>query len=83
MATESPKATEMASRYKIQVPDLTIYRAVQEQLREQNVPIFVASEKRRLFSTGRIPRNIISSLEKFGATITEDHQYDLEFPRRA
>jgi len=73
----------MASRYKIKVPDEEAYRAVQEELIAHNVQVFVASERRLLFSTGSIAQNIISLLREHGATVTEDFQYDLEARRPA
>lgn len=73
----------MASRYKIKVPDKKAYWAVQEELSAHNIQVFVASERRLLFSTGPIAERIISILRKHGATVTEDFQYDLEARRPA
>jgi hypothetical protein len=83
MAGRSNKASEMASRYKIKVPDEEVYWAVQEELSAHNIKVFVASEKRLLFSTGSIAQNVISILREYGATVTEDFQYDLEARRPA
>lgn len=73
----------MPVRYKIKVPSDKAYREVQETLRAKNVHVFVASEKRRILSTGNISAQLLEDIKGRGATVTADQQYDLEARKRA
>jgi hypothetical protein len=65
----------MTERYKVRVPSDELYRKVLILL-EQRVPVFVASEKRRMLSTGEIPNSILDRIRELGATVTPEFQYD-------
>jgi hypothetical protein len=65
----------MTERYKVRVPSDELYRKVLLLL-EQRVPVFVASEKRRMLSTGEIPNPILNRIRELGATVTPDFKYD-------
>ena len=65
----------MTERYKVKTPSDELYRKVLLIL-EQRVPVFVASEKRRMLSTGEIPNQILVRIRELGATVTPDFQYD-------
>lgn len=73
----------MAKRYKIRAPSEKAYRDVCATLRAENVPVFVASEKRRVISTGSIPAKVITDIKERGATVSADQQYSMEERRRA
>lgn len=70
-------------QYKIRTPSEKTYREVYSTLRAENVQIFVASEKRRVMSSGNIPAKIRSHIKERGATITDDQQYDMESRKQA
>jgi hypothetical protein len=65
-------------RYKVKTPDLPAYREVLEFLSGRRVPVFVASEKRRLLSIGDLPDDDRREIAAKGAEVTPDFQYDLE-----
>lgn len=65
----------MSERYKVRAPSDELYQKVLCLL-EERVPVFVASEKRRLLSTGEIPTTILNTLRELGATVTPDFQYE-------
>ena len=66
-----------AQRYKIKAPSQASYDEVRSLLKHQ-VEIFVTSDRRRMISTGEIPRPILKNLKELGATVTEDPQFELE-----
>lgn len=65
----------MTERYKVRAPSDELYRQV-FLLLDQHVPVFVASEKRRVLSTGEIPNSILNRIRELGATVTPEFQYD-------
>jgi len=65
-------------RYRVKAPDLPAYRDLLELLNGRRVPVFVASEKRRLLSVGDLPDEARMEIASKGAEITPDFQYDLE-----
>ena len=67
----------MTERYKVRAPSDELYRQVFLLLVER-VPVFVASEKRRVLSTGEIPNTILDRIRELGATVTPDFQYDAD-----
>ena len=73
----------MSLRYKIKAPSDKAYREVRETLRAKNVHVFVASEKRRMLSTGNIPAKLLDDIKERGATVTADQHYDMETRKRA
>ena len=73
----------MPRRYKVRTPSDKAYREVYAALRAENVPVFVASEKRRVISTGSIPAKVLSNIRERGATISDDQQYAPEVRKRA
>lgn len=70
-------------RYKIKAPNDIMYHEVEEKLHSKKVQVFVASEKRRMFSTGNIPHDLLSDIRKRGVAVTADKEYSLEGSRRA
>lgn len=69
----------MTERYKVRAPSDELYREVLLLL-DQQVPVFVASEKRRMVSTGEIPNTIMTRIRELGATVTPDFQYESDVP---
>jgi len=67
-------------RYKVKAPDLPAYREILEIL-DGRVPIFVASEKRHLLSTGDLPKDCLEEISARGAEVRPEIQYDLEGKR--
>lgn len=70
-------------RYKIKVPSDSMYHEVEEKLHSKKVQVFVASQKRRMFSTGSIPQDLLSDIRKRGVAVTTDKKYSIEANRRA
>jgi hypothetical protein len=73
----------MPRRYKVRTPSDKVYREIYAALQAENVPVFVASEKRRVISTGSIPAKLLSNIRECGATVSDDQQYAAEVRRRA
>lgn len=73
----------MPRRYKVRTQSGKAYREVYATLRAENVPVFVASEKRRVISTGSIPAKVLSHIKENGATVSDDQQYAPEIRKRA
>lgn len=67
-------------RYKVKAPDLPAYREILDLLNGR-VPIFVASEKRHLLSTGDLPKDCLEEISARGAEVKPETQYDLEVKR--
>ena len=67
----------MSVRYKVRAPSERLYHELLNLL-AASVPVFVASEKRRVLSTGEIPNKILNNIKEMGATVTRDFQYDPE-----
>lgn len=67
-------------RYKIKAPDLPAYREILDLLNGR-VPIFVASEKRHLLSTGDLPKDCLEEISARGAEVNPEIPYDLEVKR--
>lgn len=67
-------------RYKVKAPDLPAYREILDLLNGR-VPIFVASEKRHLLSTGDLPKDCLEEISARGAEVKPEIQYDLEVKR--
>jgi hypothetical protein len=65
-------------RYKVRTPDLSAFRDVLAFLSGRKVPVFVASEKRRLLSIGDLPDADRREITAKGAEVTPELQYDLE-----
>lgn len=61
----------------MKAPDLPIYQDILEILKGR-VPVFVASERRRLLSIGELPEECLREITAKGAEVTPDLQYDLE-----
>lgn len=70
-------------RYKIKAPSDVMYQEVEEKLHSKKVRVFVASAKRRMFSTGNIPQDLLSDIRKRGVAVTADKEYSIEGSRRA
>lgn len=64
-------------RYKVRAPDSSTYHEVLEILHGR-VPIFVASEKRHLLSTGELPADCLEKIKAKGAQVQPEFQFDLE-----
>jgi hypothetical protein len=64
-------------RYRVKAVNDESFNQVCSLLRNR-VKIFVASDKRRVLSTGEIPRRLLRNLKEMGATVTTDFQYDQE-----
>jgi len=62
-------------RYKVKAKDDLAYRDILSAL-EGRVPIFVASEKRRLLSTGDLPDDCRQEIVSRGGQVSLDFQYD-------
>lgn len=73
----------MSRRYKVKAPSEKAYREVYAALQAEKVPVFVASEKRRVISTGSIPAKVLSHIREHGATVSDDQQYAPEIRKRA
>lgn len=62
-------------RYKVKARDDFAYRDILSVL-EGRVPIFVASEKRRLLSTGDLSDDCRQEIVSRGGQVSLDSQYD-------
>ena len=66
------------NRVKVSAPDDASYQRVEAFLRQNNVTIFVASSKRRFLGVGLMSPEVRQQVLDFGATITDDRQYDVD-----
>lgn len=64
-------------RYKVKAVDDASYRELLEYLRDR-VELFVASPRRRLFSTGELDDRVRAEVVARGGIVTEDRQFDSE-----
>ena len=69
----------MAERVKIKTSNLALYKAIRSLL-ENQVRIYVASEKRGILSTDPLPDDLKAQLEAYEVTVSPEVQYDLELP---
>lgn len=70
-------------RYKIKAPNLDVYRKILSLLDEEKVYVHVASERRQVLAATDIPARLLTEIIARGATVTEDHQYDLDATHRS
>ena len=61
-------------RYKVKAQDGSSYREILSALAGR-VPIYVASEKRRLLSTGDLPEDCRKEIAARGGQVSSDFQY--------
>lgn len=64
-------------RYKVKAPDESAYQELLVLLK-RNVPVYVASKRRKLLSTGDLWPSLREEITALGGRITVDHRYDLE-----
>lgn len=67
-------------RYKVRAPNPSSYQEILHLL-SGRVPIFVASEKRQILSTGDLPEDCLQEIAAKGGQVKPDVQYDLELTR--
>ena len=65
-------------RYRVKIADKDLYQEVKSALRENQVHVFAASEKRGLLSTDTLPEDLSSFIEEHGGSVTPEFQYDME-----
>jgi len=65
-------------RYRVKIADKDLYKAIEATLRDNQVNVFAASEKRGLLSTDPLPEDLASFIEERGGSVTPEFQYDME-----
>jgi hypothetical protein len=63
-------------RYKVRAADDRTYEELRSLLEKHGAPLFVASRRRRLLSTGDLSRTARDEIRARGGEVVEDRQYD-------
>ncbi|MEA2932185.1 MAG: hypothetical protein QOI56_970, partial [Actinomycetota bacterium] len=59
-------------RFKVKTDTSDAYDRLVRLLEDREVEVFVRSPKRRFVSTGELPREVLSTIQTFGATVTPE-----------
>ena len=68
----------MKPRHKIKASTLDRYREIRKLLEDNNVPIYVASEKRLMLSTDELSQELISQVESKEGIVRVDPLFSLQ-----
>lgn len=69
-------------RYKIKAPSLEVLEGV-EKLLEGKVLVYASNPKRRALSTGDLSPELIDELERQGAQVAPEYQYEPDLEAEA